>query len=238
VKRHRHTPEQIVASSVKRPPAQRGHGHRPGAPSPRDRREHLDRWRAPYGGMKADEAKRLRQLETENPRLKNCWPKPSWTRPCSTSWPRETSNPGAPPSGRRGLGGSLRGLRTPRMCSHPPGARPSDWPAGRSRTKKAKPHRRLCGIAREHPGWGWKTAHSILRRDGLGHQPQAHTAPLALRGPAPARSLQAQAPPARGRRRPVPCRAAQPCLGPRLPVRRDRRSPKAEAAERRRRVHP
>jgi transposase-like protein len=28
------------------------------------------RWRAQYGGMKADEAKRLRQLETENARLK------------------------------------------------------------------------------------------------------------------------------------------------------------------------
>ena len=29
-----------------------------------------NRWRAQYGGMKADEAKRLRQLETENARLK------------------------------------------------------------------------------------------------------------------------------------------------------------------------
>jgi putative transposase len=28
------------------------------------------RWRNQYGGMKADEAKRLRQLETENARLK------------------------------------------------------------------------------------------------------------------------------------------------------------------------
>jgi len=29
-----------------------------------------NRWRAQYGGMKADEAKRLRQLESENARLK------------------------------------------------------------------------------------------------------------------------------------------------------------------------
>ena len=29
-----------------------------------------NRWRAQYGGMKADEAKRLRQLETENAKLK------------------------------------------------------------------------------------------------------------------------------------------------------------------------
>ena len=30
----------------------------------------LDRWRAQYGGMKAEEAKRLKELEDENRRLK------------------------------------------------------------------------------------------------------------------------------------------------------------------------
>jgi putative transposase len=30
----------------------------------------LDRWRAQYGGMKAEEAKRLKELEDENKRLK------------------------------------------------------------------------------------------------------------------------------------------------------------------------
>ncbi len=30
----------------------------------------LHRWRAQYGGMKAEEAKRLKQLEEENTRLK------------------------------------------------------------------------------------------------------------------------------------------------------------------------
>ena len=30
----------------------------------------LHRWRAQYGGMKAEEAKRLKELETENARLK------------------------------------------------------------------------------------------------------------------------------------------------------------------------
>ena len=29
-----------------------------------------------------------------------------------------------------------------------------------------KLRRRLRDIAREHPRWGWKTAHSILRREG------------------------------------------------------------------------
>ena len=30
----------------------------------------LERWRAQYGGMKANEAKRLKELEAENTRLK------------------------------------------------------------------------------------------------------------------------------------------------------------------------
>ncbi len=56
----------------RRPPAERGHGHHPRAPPPRDRREHPPGGRT--GGMKADEAKRLRPLETENARVKSCWP--------------------------------------------------------------------------------------------------------------------------------------------------------------------
>jgi putative transposase len=32
------------------------------------------RWRNQYGGMKAEEVKRLKELEQENKRLKSCWP--------------------------------------------------------------------------------------------------------------------------------------------------------------------
>ena len=44
------------------------------------------RWRNQYGGMKGEEANRLKELEKENARLK---------RICSRSWQRETSEPGA-----------------------------------------------------------------------------------------------------------------------------------------------
>ena len=71
MKRHRHTPEQIVRKLRE---------------GERLLNEGMDitevvrqleiaestrnRWRAQHGGMKADEAKRLRQLEVENARLK------------------------------------------------------------------------------------------------------------------------------------------------------------------------
>jgi putative transposase len=40
------------------------------------------RWRNQYGGMKADDAKRLKELEPENARLKGSWPTRSSTSPC------------------------------------------------------------------------------------------------------------------------------------------------------------
>ena len=71
MKRHRHTPEQIVRK-LRDGDRMLNEG--------KDIAEvirHLEvaestwnRWRAQYGGMKADEAKRLRQLESENARLK------------------------------------------------------------------------------------------------------------------------------------------------------------------------
>jgi len=39
-------------------------------PAPRDRRSTWHRWVAQYGGLKANDAKRLKELEGENVRLK------------------------------------------------------------------------------------------------------------------------------------------------------------------------
>jgi putative transposase len=71
MKRTRHTPEQIV-SKLREADAMLAAG-RPVAQIVK----HLGvseptfaRWRAQYGGMKSDEAKRLKELEVENTRLK------------------------------------------------------------------------------------------------------------------------------------------------------------------------
>jgi putative transposase len=71
MKRHRHTPEQIVRK-LREGDRMLNDG--------KDLTEVLrqlevsesswNRWRAQYGGMKAPEAKRLRELEVENARLK------------------------------------------------------------------------------------------------------------------------------------------------------------------------
>ena len=50
------------------------------------------RWRAQYGGLKADDVRRLKELEGENARLKRLLTEAELERmPCG-SWPRETSD--------------------------------------------------------------------------------------------------------------------------------------------------
>jgi transposase-like protein len=71
LKRTRHTPEQIVNKlreadamlAAGRPVAQVVQALGVSEPT-------FQRWRSQYGGMKADEARRLKELEVENARLK------------------------------------------------------------------------------------------------------------------------------------------------------------------------
>ena len=60
------------------------------------------RWKAKYGGMEVSEARRLRQLEDENRRLKHARPRPCRPK-SSVRWRR---------SGRPGCGH----MRAPRVC--------------------------------------------------------------------------------------------------------------------------
>ena len=71
MKRRRHTPEQVIRKLRE---AERMLGE--GKTIPEAAKElgisenTYHRWRNQYGGMKADDAKRLRELERENARLK------------------------------------------------------------------------------------------------------------------------------------------------------------------------
>jgi transposase-like protein len=58
------------------------------------------RWRNQFGGLKADDAKRLKELKRENSTLKRLLADPSWRRPRSRRSPGETSEPGVPAGSR------------------------------------------------------------------------------------------------------------------------------------------
>jgi hypothetical protein len=71
------------------------------------------RWRKEYGGLKIDQAKRMKDLERENARLKRAWwPTCRWRKPCCKRWPRETSKPGATSPGGDQFATTLRGIAT------------------------------------------------------------------------------------------------------------------------------
>jgi putative transposase len=71
MKRRRHTPEQIIRKLRE---ADRLLAEGQQVPEVAKQLEVSEatyhRWRAQYGGMKADDVKRLKELETENTRLK------------------------------------------------------------------------------------------------------------------------------------------------------------------------
>jgi putative transposase len=71
MKRRRHTPEQIIRK-LREADRLLAEGHE--IPEVAKQLEISEatyhRWRAQYGGMKADDVRRLKELETENTRLK------------------------------------------------------------------------------------------------------------------------------------------------------------------------
>ena len=71
MKRRRHTPEQIIRK-LREAERLLGEGKTipEAAKEPEISEQTFHRWRNQYGGMKADAAKRLKELERENARLK------------------------------------------------------------------------------------------------------------------------------------------------------------------------
>ena len=100
MKRHRHTPEQTLRK------VREGERLQNEGQDSAEVLRHLEiaestwnRRRAEYAGMKAEDMKRLRELERESGRLKRLVAEQASTSKCSRSWLRETSGPGAPSEG-------------------------------------------------------------------------------------------------------------------------------------------
>jgi hypothetical protein len=110
-KRRRHTPDQIIRKLAEGNKLL-GAGQELGEVC-----RHLEiaestwhRWLAQYGGMKANEAKRLKELEAENARLKKLVANQASTSTCSRIFRRETSNPEPQAQRRHGAARPVRGL--------------------------------------------------------------------------------------------------------------------------------
>src|SRR6266516_2818585 len=232
MKRRRHTPEQIVRK-LREADRLLAEGHQ--VPEVCKQLEISEttyhRWRAQYGGLKAEDVRRLKELETENARLKRIVADKELQIQALKKLGRETGEPGPPAprghppaAGVWGLAavGVPAGRAAPLHPASPAGrARPGPGPAGRA--APAQPHPSPLGLpARPRPA----------PRAGLEGEPQGGAAVVARGGPAGAD----QAPQAAAAwdldhaRSPAGGHLSRSRVGAGLPVRPDHRWEEVEAA--------
>jgi len=165
--RRRHTPEQIIRK-LRGVDRLVGEGAYVGdvARHREVSEQTCHRWRNQFGGMKADDAKRLKDLERENARLK---------RIVADKELRDRRAPGdqpgklVGPSGRRRAVEMLQsrlGLSQRRACAIVGQHRSTQ----RHTPAVPDPDRELCDrlrrFAKRHPRWGYRRAHAVLHREG------------------------------------------------------------------------
>jgi putative transposase len=81
------------------------------------------RWRKEYGGLDVDQAKRMKDLERENVRLKRLVADLSLEKQILKMLRRETCRPRTAPAGGSGHPGEVWALRTPRLPDRRPAPR-------------------------------------------------------------------------------------------------------------------
>jgi hypothetical protein len=124
------------------------------------------RWRQLYGGMKAEEVKRVSQLEKENARLKRLLAEAELDKAMLRTLPRETSEPGAQVRAVTALQERYRASER-RVCRVVGQHRSRQRHSGKVvDLEQAKLRHRLREIASEHIRWGRRMAHRLLRREG------------------------------------------------------------------------
>jgi putative transposase len=161
MKRHRHTPEQIVRE------LREGERLLNEGKDITEVVRHLEiaertwnRRRSQYGGMTSDQARRLRQLETENARLKKLLAEAELDKSMLKSWPREPSDSGAQ---RRAVVMLVDrfGVSERRACGVVGQNRRADWRPSRSVSA-------TCSVERRRA----KTSPHGWRPEGAGTSPR------------------------------------------------------------------
>ena len=165
--RRRHTPDQIIRKLAE------GHKRLAGGAELDEVVRQLEiaestwhRWVAQYGGMKASDAKRLKELEAENARLKKLLAEAELDKSMLKELAAETSDPEPPTPRRRDAGGALRGLGTKGVPSgRPTPLHPAPHPAHPDEEEQ-RLREWLRAFSTQRPRWGWRRAAKAARREG------------------------------------------------------------------------
>jgi len=127
------------------------------------------RWRNLYGGLKADDAKRLKRLEMENATLKRLLAEAELEKACLKELAEGNSQPGMPPPGCDSSDRGVPRVGTVRVPGRAPVARSAYRRQPRYQTTNGPDawlRRRLRAYAKRHPRWGYRRAYHDLRAEG------------------------------------------------------------------------
>ena len=152
------------------------------------------RWRNQFGGLKADDAKRLKDLERENSTLKRLLADAELEKAALKEIARGNFKPGTPAGGRAAPHRRDEGQRAVRLPGHR--AEPNNAATAPQLPRWPTPTRRCgngCACARTIHGAGSARLSRRPRR-GLGREPQEDPAALARRRPARAATPPPQTP--------------------------------------------
>ena len=135
MKQRRHTPEQVIRKLAE------GDKLLAEGKTIEEVSRHLEiseqtwhRWRNQYGGMKADDAKRLKELEKENQRLKKLVANQALDIDMLKELAEGTSNPGPSSASSRHAHRSVRGLAAPHLPRRRPASgHPTQQPSPSAR---------------------------------------------------------------------------------------------------------
>src|SRR5215212_6203437 len=166
MKRRRHTPEQIIRKLREADRLLAEGGEVPEVAKQLEISEATyHRWRAQYGGLKADDVKRLKELEAENARLKRIVADKELQIEALKQLGRELVSPA---HGRRAVTHLQRvfGVSQRWACQlvgqHRSTQRHRPVEPDRDRALRAE----LRQLSRAHPRWGYRRAHAQLLKHG------------------------------------------------------------------------
>ena len=124
------------------------------------------RWKAKYGGMKRESARRLVDLEDENKRLKEMLAEAELDKRILTRPPRETSEPGRP---RRDAVCHIMaaiGVSRRRACDAQGVPRSTYRYKPTAKPEEAKLLARILELVKDPPRYGYRRITLLLRREG------------------------------------------------------------------------
>ena len=178
--------EQVIRKLARgRQTVGRRQRRRRGRPPSRDLEQTYHRWRNQYGGMKADDAKKLKELERENAPAEE-----DGGRGGARQGDAQGDDRGklVTPNQRRRVAGMLMerfGVSQRQSVSgHRPGPLHPTAPATGPRRRRGTAPGVATRLLGRRPRWGWRRAADALRQRGLEGQQQADPPPVARRGPA------------------------------------------------------